>query len=219
MGITPQAETLLVINPGLGRGPSAAGLINVFADMEYKLLPTHTGVYISKFTKATRDAVNIGFYDIGAENYLDGNNIRSLTCTINYPLSKECAFQITLPEKKQHFFLSDIILAICDKYREIYAEEDATSSIKEARMPGWLNRNDTGGKWGIGIHFLDELQLSGLTLDTSNNTIVVDVDTDISPSHLIPFKTLDAEQKAEGCKHPYYMGSSCSDGECCIWTL
>lgn len=181
--------------------------------MNYNLLPEHTTVFISEFTRATRDAVNIGFGDISVEDYLDGNEIRSLTCTINYPLSTECTFQITLSDDDKYFYLSDIILAICNKYRDIYAEEEATSSIKEDRIPGMLNRNDTDGKWGIGLHFLDELKLSSLTLDTDTNTIYVDVSTEISPSHIVPLEQLVAEKEAAR------KSDSCSDNNWFIWLL
>lgn len=153
-------------------------------EKQYPLLPNYTGVFISKFTKATRDAINLGFASQEVMDYLDGNQIQALTCVINYPLSQECKFQIT--KRGDYFYLSDIILAICDKYREIYAEEDTTSTIKAENIPGWWNRNETDGKWGISLHYLDELILTDIVLDTDTNTIILDISTQPSPEHMTP---------------------------------
>ena len=109
------------------------------------------------------------------------NHLRVMLC--NPSNTKECSFQIKIPNGKDYFFLPDVVVAICNKYREIYAEEDATSSIKAENLPKLINRNVTNGKWGIKFHYLDELIIDDLVLDTSTNTIEISYSTRPSPSH------------------------------------
>ena len=171
-------------------------------EKQYRLFPNYTCVYISKFTKATRDAINLGFASQDVMDYLDGSQIQPLTCVIDYPLSQECKFHIT--KKGEYFYLSDIILAVCDKYREIYAEEDITSTIKAENIPGWWNRNETDGKWGISLHYLDELILTDIVLDTDTNTLILDISTQPSPTHMTPIDEMvqirEAMKKANSGK-------------------
>lgn len=169
-------------------------------EIQYQLLPTFTRVYISKFTKATRDAINLGFASLEVMEYLDGNQIQALTCEIDYPLSQKCTFQIT--KKGEYFYLSDIILAVCDKYREIYAEEDNTSTVKAENIPGWWNRNETDGKWGISLHYLDELILTDIVLDTDTNTIILDISTQPSPAHMTPIDEMVQIREAMKKENP-----------------
>lgn len=150
---------------------------------ELRLFPKNYFVIVEKFTQTAAAAAYVGFGDPDAEKYLDDNNITVLNCIIRFPLSKECSFQIKIPNGKDYFFLPDVVVAICNKYREIYAEEDATSSIKAENLPKLINRNVTNGKWGIKFHYLDELIIDDLVLDTSTNTIEISYSTRPSPSH------------------------------------
>ena len=151
---------------------------------ELRLFPKNYFVFVDTFTQTAAAAAYVGFGDPDVEKYLDENNITVLNCIISFPLTKECAFQVVLREDRDYFYLPDIILDICNKYREIYAEEDATSSIKAANLPRGMNRNVTNGKWGIKYHYLDELILHDLVLETTTNTLTINYSTRPSPSHL-----------------------------------
>ena len=108
---------------------------------ELHLFPKNYFVFVDTFTQTAAAAAYVGFGDSDVEKYLDENNITVLNCIISYPLTNKCAFQIALREDRDYFFLPDIILDICNRYREIYAEEEATSSIKAANLPGRMNNN------------------------------------------------------------------------------
>lgn len=152
---------------------------------ELLLFPKNYFVYVDRFNLSAARAAYVGFGDPDVEKYLDGNKIRTLNCIIDFPLSQKCEFQITIPEGNDYFYLPYIVLEICNKYREIYAEEDATSSIKATTLPRMINRNITNGKWGIKHHFLDELMLVNVVLNTTTNTLTLHLHTNPSPSHMV----------------------------------
>lgn len=99
-------------------------------------------------------------------------------CTIDYPLSKPCNFKIHFTKytwsKNNEYRISveDVVDQICNKYREIYEEEEK-SSIMEVRSENTpiLNRGRTDGKWGIWGHGIGDLVIEGIVLDTDNHRI------------------------------------------------
>ena len=68
--------------------------------------------------------------------------------------------------------MEDVVDQICNKYREIYEEEEK-SSIMEVRSENTpiLNRGRTDGKWGIWGHGIGDLVIEGIVLDTDNHRI------------------------------------------------
>lgn len=87
---------------------------------------------------------------------------RRLKVNIDYPLSKKASFWYTW---EKWFEPSDLILAICDQYRNIYKEE-ALSLTECTSSPTIYNRGKSNGKWGIWGHVIEDLYLEKITIDT-----------------------------------------------------
>ena len=95
--------------------------------------------------------------------------------TIDYPLTNPVTFEVP-------FFtgLHPVLNTICEKYREIYREEEETSSV-EAGPVGQLNnsrviimnRRMTNGKYGIWGHDISELYIEKLELDTAKKELIL----------------------------------------------
>jgi hypothetical protein len=77
----------------------------------------------------------------------------------DYPLSNPFVAEFSQP---QEWAAQDFILAVCNKYEEIYAEEAATTKVVPIGHQGSLaNRNQTNGKYGIWGHVIEDLSLEG----------------------------------------------------------
>lgn len=75
---------------------------------------------------------------------------KTAKCIINYPLGVPCEFEVKLGR------IDELVDQICNKYREIYSEPD---------------------KWKIWGHVIEDLQLWGILLNTTTNTISLGVDS------------------------------------------
>lgn len=88
-------------------------------------------------------------------------------CVITYPLKRECKFKVLSDEN-----LLEMVLQICNKYRQIYQEERETMSGKEGFISkNSLNRDTSNGKWGIWGHMLGDITIHSITLDDVNKKI------------------------------------------------
>ena len=93
-----------------------------------------------------------------------------LSLTIDYPLTNS----VTLSVPFSHY-VNDMIGDICNKYRDIYAEEEATLSHYEPQSPYLLNRPKSDGKYGIWGHVIGELWIKGLDLDLKKKELILHV--------------------------------------------
>lgn len=87
---------------------------------------------------------------------------------IDYPVRSPVIFELTTPNNG--FTRKQIILAISQKFHQMYAEEEKTARTKTTPMDkrqSLINRNETDGKYGIWGHDLADLQLS--TIDVYQN--------------------------------------------------
>lgn len=122
------------------------------------LLPEKVHIHIATY----KGGVNFGGY-----YELQG---KTLKCTINYPLSKPCIFDITIP--KRGFPINDIIESVINKYKEIYKEEDETLT-ELSESPFLLNRGVSNGKYGIWGHVISDLYLERIYLNEDEITLSV----------------------------------------------
>lgn len=72
---------------------------------------------------------------------------KTYKCRITYPLSTVCEFDV-----RGSWNIVPMIVAICNKYREIYEEE--ISYLEEGKE-----------KWGIWGHSIEDLVIEGIELD------------------------------------------------------
>lgn len=133
--------------------------------------------------KELKSSKYLGKREIDGEIYFKSDEYASdhpeINCTIKYPLSNPCDFKIYLAkykwnenEDRYYFDLENIVDQICNKYREIYSEEEKTAllEIRSESTPEF-NRSRTDGKWGIWGHDIEDLVIEGLILDTNKNKI------------------------------------------------
>lgn len=90
-----------------------------------------------------------------------------------YPLTTAVRFHFVAPAAGHT--RKEVVNAIAKAYKQIYAEEKQTSTIKAATLPQSFNRNLTNGKYGIWGHVLGDLILH--TLYMNGNTLAVVVDS------------------------------------------
>ena len=92
---------------------------------------------------------------------------------IDYPLSKPYreTFVTKFPIKRK-----EIVELIVNAYHRIYDEEENTSPIKPALIPGMYNRIHTDGNYGIWGHDLGDLVLHTIYVD-KYNVITLGVDS------------------------------------------
>lgn len=96
------------------------------------------------------------------------------TVIIDYPLNNPTQF--TLQGLGKGMSRRELVLAISQKYHEIYAEEEAAAKIKTvpADKRGTLaNRNETDGKYGIWGHDLSDLVLSRIEVHKNRKGRIV----------------------------------------------
>jgi hypothetical protein len=97
------------------------------------------------------------------------------TLNIDYPVKTPVSFKIT---SENGFTKAEILEKVSQTYQEMYATEEATSTIKTtpmAQRKGLINRNETDGKYGIWGHDIDDLDLSHATINCKNNECVIDL--------------------------------------------
>ena len=97
-----------------------------------------------------------------------------LSITIDYPLTNPLTFEIPFIST-----LNGMLEIICEKYKEIYREEEETSTIKVGEIgqtPSGvylMNRCTTNGKYGIWGHDISDLYLEKLELDTAKKELIL----------------------------------------------
>lgn len=98
--------------------------------------------------------------------------------TFSYPLKESHTFPYQ-PDRPEGATREYVIDCICNKYHEIYKEENAASppSTFEERMKrgGLMNRERTTGPYGIWGHDLGDLYLEGINYVSSLRTITLDI--------------------------------------------
>lgn len=85
----------------------------------------------------------------------------SIRVLIDYPLNKPVFFELSA--QAEGFSRRELILAISNKYHEIYQAEEKTAAQKTIPLDerkGLINRNQTDGEYGIWGHDLSDLDLS-----------------------------------------------------------
>ena len=110
--------------------------------------------------------ISINDADKFIHNIIDADEIvlndKKVQLIIDYPLKKSVIFKL---ENDKGFSRKDLILAIQEKYKEIYKIEEETAKIKTIPVnnrEGLLNRNETDGKFGIWGHDLSDLYLTDI---------------------------------------------------------
>jgi hypothetical protein len=91
---------------------------------------------------------------------------------ISYPLSN--TFKKEVVVKKRGMTRLELILLICDAYKQIYKEEDESTGTSTGNIPGMLNRRSSQSKYGIWGHHLGDLMLHTCRLNGSDLTLIVD---------------------------------------------
>jgi len=106
-------------------------------------------------------------------------NKNKVILIIDYPLTKECRFELT---SINGFTRERLIKEISEKYHQIYKEEESTANVKTVpsdKRTTSYNRNQTDGKYGIWGHDLSDLALDHiLVYQTSNEDILLSLDID-----------------------------------------
>ena len=89
---------------------------------------------------------------------------RRIRVQYSYPLTGRFEFDHDSGDDRG-FTLERLILSICDRYRQIYREEDAQDP--GSLIPGTYNRCETQGPYGIWGHVIGNLAIEGVALFTS----------------------------------------------------
>jgi len=88
----------------------------------------------------------------------------TVTIIIDYPLTNEYKFDLS---SDTGFTRVHLINEINKAYRKIYAEEEASATIKTIpieKRKTLYNRNDTNGKYGIWGHDIEDLMLAQIEI-------------------------------------------------------
>jgi hypothetical protein len=127
--------------------------------------------------------VELGNTDKDIKQLIDKEEIvitsTKITVIIDYPLTKECRFQLTSTNGFSREFL---VKAISEKYHQIYKEEESTAEVKTVpadKRTTTYNRNQTDGKYGIWGHDLSDLALDHiLVYKSTDGDILLSLDID-----------------------------------------
>jgi hypothetical protein len=106
-------------------------------------------------------------------------NENKVTIVIDYPLVKECRFELT---SANGFTREQLVKEVSNKYHQIYDEEESTANVKTIpvnKRTTMYNRNQTDGKYGIWGHDLADLVLDHiLVYKSANGDIILSLDID-----------------------------------------
>jgi hypothetical protein len=91
---------------------------------------------------------------------------RTAQIEISFPLKTPEIFSIQ-PPGGLGFTKADLAAAILKLYQKIYQEEEETSTVDVATIPGMSHRNRTNGKHGIWGYFIDDLWLENVAYDAT----------------------------------------------------
>jgi hypothetical protein len=114
------------------------------------------------------------------EGELDGQHVviaadaddDAIAVVLDYPLEEAWSFRVPLPPEGHT--VRSLVRAIRAIYREVYAEEAATTTIPEGRAaPNLLNRNRTDGTYRIWGHDLGDLFVEGMRIGYAASGVVV----------------------------------------------
>lgn len=108
------------------------------------------------------EPIDLLFLDLRGNDPEEIISEEKIQIEFSYPLRKPVLFKMDdVP-----ITLADFISFVVTTYEKIYREEEETSKIKEGPYNATIwNRNWTNGKYGIGLHTLNELALEGAELD------------------------------------------------------
>lgn len=101
---------------------------------------------------------------------------REATVVIDYPVSKPVNFKIT---SESGFTKGDLLRRVGQIYRQLYKDEEASSTIKTVPMDkrqGVINRNTTDGKYGIWGHDIDDLDISSATISCTKGKCIIELE-------------------------------------------
>jgi len=122
---------------------------------------------LQNFTDGIIPWISIENPESEIKNLIDADKIviekSEIILNIDYPLNKPAKF--TLKSDGNGFTKKQLITEISIKYKEIYDEEEKTSSVKTIpidKRKGIINRNETDGKYGIWGHDIGDLDLSSI---------------------------------------------------------
>lgn len=96
---------------------------------------------------------------------------------ISYPLNNPATFDVPVEEGIDDYFLNSLIEFICDKYKQVYEEEEEGLKGEDLMIPGMFNRKETNGKYGIWGHELGDLSICSITLNLDTKEIILGVDS------------------------------------------
>lgn len=100
-------------------------------------------------------------------------SVREATVIVDYPVRKPVNFKIT---SESGFTKSDLLRKIGQIYRQLYQDEEASSTIRTVpkdKRKGVVNRNATDGKYGIWGHDIDDLDISSATISCNNGKCII----------------------------------------------
>lgn len=145
-------------------GEASYGTLTATISFEIKLPKEEA----ARFGQPTMQYLSIAAYTDEIKDLIDPDQIvlkeTSATLLIDYPLNNPARIELK-SAKPEGFTRAEILRAICDNYKQIYIEEEASAKTKTVPMEerkGLSNRNTTDGKYGIWGHDIDDLVLSDI---------------------------------------------------------
>jgi hypothetical protein len=93
-----------------------------------------------------------------------------------YPLSKPVTLTHVAPNTNG-FTRKELVEQIQANYIRIYNEESATIEKPATNIPGWYNREETDGKYGIWGHCIEDLSLMNLYLREGDTVYEMSIDS------------------------------------------
>lgn len=93
---------------------------------------------------------------------------------IDYPLSTP--FKASFDTGENGLSRYDLMSFCVECYKAIYKQEEETSKVEPANIPGMYNRNTTNGQYGIWGHDIGDLTIHTFYID-NNNKITLGVDS------------------------------------------
>ncbi|EFC40831.1 predicted protein [Naegleria gruberi] len=129
--------------------------------------------------------VSVQCYEDELERYEDTTDLipnrQSITIEYDYPLSIPA--RKTFERPVNGFTQRQLVALICRGYKEIYEEEDGSSSITAQPMRdqdpncSLINRCSTNGKYGIWGHEIGDLMLHTLCYNSEHDIFTIEVDS------------------------------------------
>ncbi len=122
--------------------------------------------------------VHIADPDYDIKNMDDADEVvidtPNISIVYDYPLRRH--FTVSY-DSESGFTRAQLVRLISDEYQNIYDVEEQTSSIEPALVPGWMNRNETNGTYGIYGHAIDDLLLHTICYDPFTHVVHLGIDS------------------------------------------